>query len=252
MEKTAQWIIETERRLYTMLTFREKNITGAAEIAKKTNRTIQNICDALVELEKEGLAECVGEHKHSWRKYKLTVKGKQILAIVERELHIGMATALSRELEYKFVKDAYRLVVRYPISVTTDARMHDLVERILQEPRTRTVYVIDKKGRFLGYITLLKILAATQANLDINKDGAFSFTNNSNDILKDGIKPLIQKPIMVTLTDKLTSALRKMTENELEDIAVVDEKKRLIGELNGMEILSLARNVYSRNPVTSK
>lgn len=245
LTRITEWVIETDRRLRTILVFRNQVISGAAEIAEKTGRTIQNISDAISELDDAGIVECVGEHKHSWRKYRLTDFGLNVLANVDKELHLGAAKALSKELEYRYVKDAYQLIVRYPLTLYSNAKIHHLVERILDDPRTRTIYVVDRKGKLKGYVTLQHLLAVTQANVDLDKHGSFSFTNYSHHIFKDDIKPLIKPPISVKPSDKLNTALKKMTLHGLEDIAVVSENNRLIGELNGLEILSFARNVYN-------
>ena len=71
-KRAAAWVMGTGRRMITLKAFRELKVISVSEIASRYGRTIQNISNAIEELEKENIVECVGERKHSWRIYKLT------------------------------------------------------------------------------------------------------------------------------------------------------------------------------------
>lgn len=52
---------------------------SAADIAIKSDRSVQNISHAIHELEDKGLLECITPEKQTWKKYLLTPKGKLVL-----------------------------------------------------------------------------------------------------------------------------------------------------------------------------
>jgi CBS domain-containing protein len=240
------WAEETDRRWVTLISSRELNIFGASEIASKTGRSVQNICHAMDELESKRIIESIGKRKHSWKKYRLTDYGKKLLNLLEKELQLDVAKKITEELEYKFVKDAYNLIVVNPVVVYPKSKIFEAIEKILKEPRTRTVYVIDRTKKLYGIISLQHLLDISMKYIDINSKEIYSFSNYNLNILKDDIMEVIEKPFHVKLDDKLSTALRIMRGHNTNELAVIDNKGRLIGELNGMEILTHINNAISR------
>jgi CBS domain-containing protein len=235
--------METGRRMITLKVFRELKVTSVSEIASRTGRTIQNISNAIEELEGEKLVECMGERKRSWRIYKLTDRGAEVLKTIDREFTSNRVRAIAVELEMRLVQDAYRLIVSDPIKVRQKAKIGDVVAQLLDEPRTRTAYLVDGRDKLEGTITLQQLLTLILKDVDLSKHDGLLGPNSGQITFDDPVWSLSNKPITVKPDDSLTSALRKMSKHQLEDIAVVDAKGRLLGELNGMEILTLLKDL---------
>lgn len=244
INKAVEWIVETDRRLITLRAFKELGLTSVSKIALKTGRTTQNISNAVEELEEEKIVECVGEHKHSWRKYKLTERGFKIFDIIEREYPSNKSKAIATDLEMKLVKDAYRLIITTPIKVHPKATIGDVIAQLLKEPRTRTAYLVDANNKLEGTITLQQLLKSILKYVDSNESEEFRVPNGPHTTLNVAVRPIVNKPITVRPDDKLSNALRKMSEHQLEDIAVVDANERLLGELNGIEILTVLMDLH--------
>ena len=82
IKESALWIIDVDRRLITIRAFKKEKILHPSYIAKKNNRSIQNISRAVHELETQGILKPIDE-KVTWRKYILTEKGKKVLNEIE-------------------------------------------------------------------------------------------------------------------------------------------------------------------------
>lgn len=245
IRETAKWVINSDRRLVTLRCFRRGQFLGASEIAQETSRSIQNVATALKELESKKIVSQLEPGRRTWKKYALTSIGKSILDSVERELSAGMFERVADELSFRYVRDAYRLIVTEPIVVTKTMGLYEVVDRVLADPRTRSAYVVDEKRRLVGMIGLTQMLAAIQGSLSLFDKGRTQ-PRNKRVPLPFSVEEYMIKPVTVSEDDRLLNALEKMMKNGLEDLPVVDENGTLIGELNGFEILLLGSEVMRR------
>lgn len=245
IRETAKWVIDSDRRLVTLRCFRRGQFLGASEIAQETSRSIQNVATALKELESRKIVSQLEPGRRTWKKYALTSIGKSVLDSVERELSAGMFERVADELSFRYVRDAYRLVVTEPIVVTKTMGLYEVVDRVLADPRTRSAYVVDEKRRLVGMIGLTQMLAAIQGSLSLFDKGRTQ-PRNKRVPLPFSVEEYMIKPVTVSEDDRLLNALEKMMKNGLEDLPVVDENGALIGELNGFEILLLGSEIMRR------
>ncbi|MEM0343839.1 MAG: CBS domain-containing protein [Thermoplasmata archaeon] len=245
IREAAKWVINSDRRLVTLRCFRRGQFLGASEIAQETSRSIQNVATALKELESKKIVSQLEPGRRTWKKYALTSIGKSVLDSVERELSAGMFERVADELSFRYVRDAYRLIVTEPIVVTKTMGLYEVVDRVLADPRTRSAYVVDERRRLVGMIGLMQMLAAIQGSLSLFDKGRTQ-PRNKRVPLPFSVEEYMIKPVTVSEDDRLLSALEKMMKNGLEDLPVVDENGTLIGELNGFEILLLGSEVMRR------
>jgi CBS domain-containing protein len=242
---TVKWVIMSDRRLVTLRCFKHSQYLGASEIAQETGRSIQNVGTALRELERRKAVTQLEPGRRTWKKYSLTPVGKSILEQVERELSAGMFERMADELSFRYVKDAYRLIVTDPIIVTKGMGLHEVVDKVLADPRTRSAYVVDDKRRIVGMIGLTEMLGAIQGSLSLFEKGKPQ-SRPKKAPLPFSVEEYVVKAITVNEDDRLLTALDKMIKNGLEDMPVVDENNVLVGELNGFEILLLGSEVMRR------
>jgi len=243
----AKWIIRSDRRLVTMRYFKHHKFAGASEIAQDSGRSIQNVSTGLKELESRGLLEQLEPGRRTWKKHTLTASGRATLDIVERELSAGMFERMADELSFRYVRDAFRLVVTDPIIVTRQMNLHDVVDRVLADPRTRSAYVVDDRRRLLGMIGLEQMLTAIESSLSLfDKERPSVIRGGKRGVLPFSVEEYMVNPVTVYQDDKLITALRKMIDNSMEDLPVVDDDGVLLGELNGFEILLLGSEVLRR------
>jgi len=242
----AKWIIRSDRRLVTIRYFKHHKFAGASEIAQDSGRSIQNVSTGLKELESKGALEQLEPGRRTWKKHTLTQTGRSALEIVERELSAGMFERMADELSFRYVRDAFRLVVTDPIIVNPRMILNEVVDRVLADPRTRSAYVVDDNRRLLGMIGLNQMLKAIESSLSLfDKDRPV--VRSKRGVLPFSVEEYMVKPVTVYQDDKLITALRKMIDNSMEDLPVVDDDGVLLGELNGFEILLLGSEVLRRH-----
>jgi CBS domain-containing protein len=241
----ARWIIRSDRRLVTARCFKHNQFLGAADIAQETGRSIQNIGTALKELEAKGVVIQLEPGRRTWKKYALSPLGRSILEMVERELSAGMFEKMVDELSFRYVRDAYRLIVKDPIIVTRSMNLGEVVDKVLRDPRTRSAYVVDGRQKLIGMIGLTQMLAAVQGSLMLF-DKAKAKSGQRKALLPFSVEEYMVKPVAVSEDDRLLDALEKMIKHGLEDVPVVGENDLLIGELNGFEILLMGSEVMRR------
>jgi CBS domain-containing protein len=246
IRETVKWVIMSDRRLVTLRCFGHNQYLGASDIAQETGRSIQNIGTALSELDRQKLVSQLEPGRRTWKKYALTSVGKSALELVERELSAGMFERMADELSFRYVKDAYRLIVSDPIVVSKGMGLHDVVDRVLADPRTRSAYVVDDKNRLVGMIGLTQMLAAIQGSLSLFEKGRQKTATKKRVPLPFSVEEYMVRPVTVTEDDRLLNALERMMKHGLEDLPVVDENDALVGELNGFEILLLGSEVMRR------
>jgi len=245
MKDTVRWIIMSDRRLVTLRCFTHSQYLGASEIARDTGRSIQNVGTALKELEGRKVVSALEPGRKTWKKFGLTSVGKRMLDQVERELSVGMFERMADELSFRFVRDAYRLVVTNPIVVTKGMGLREVVDRVLADPRTRSAYVVDDDRKLIGMIGLTEMLAAIQGSLALFEKGRQQ-PRSKRISLPFSVEEYMVKPVTVTEDDRVLTALERMMKHGLEDLPVIDEHNTLIGELNGFEILLLGSEVMRR------
>lgn len=246
-QELVKWVIQSDRRLVTLRCFKHSQFLGASEISQATGRSVQNASTALSELEGRGIVEQLEPGRRTWKKHRMTKMGKEVLEYVERELSAGMFEMLADEFSFRYVRDAFKLIVTEPILVTRDMGLREVVERVLEDPRTRSAYVVDSKQRVVGMIALRQMLEAIEGSLSLFERLRMPARQKSRrNSVPFSVQDHMFKPVTVTEDDRLIDALGKMIEHGQEDLPVVDEDGVLIGELNGFELLLLGSEVMRR------
>jgi CBS domain-containing protein len=150
----------------------------------------------------------------------------------------------AKEFLHKRVKSAFRLIVGHAKKVKATAKVYEVVDKLLEDVKTRTVYVVDDENKLIGKITLhdlIKVICAKCGVADTElipmlEIVLYGFSKNAVDLMKP--------PITITQEERLVDALRKMEDNDIDDLAVIDEHGKLIGELNGTEILLYSQRLF--------
>jgi len=124
-----------------------------------------------------------------------------------------------------------------PATVRTDATLRKAVEAITMDNETRKVYVLDDEGKLAGTVTLEVLLRHAGYKFGVRSTGMTSFLRMLAEISDDLVSEVMAKPIKVSSDELLVNATKLMIENHLNDLPVVDGENRLVGELNGLDIL---------------
>lgn len=106
-------------------------------------------------------------------------------------------------------------------------------------PMARAVYVVDDDSKLKGIITLGHIIKGIAV-----QQGLATGDNNFKSPYKllqyspfGSAKDIMGPPVYVTKETKLQDALEKMVLRHINELPVVDEKGKVIGDLNAFELL---------------
>jgi len=148
------------------------------------------------------------------------------------------------ELRVEEVSD--KLIVQ-PSIISIDADIKELIDVMLEDPVARKVYVVDPKGKLVGMVTTETLLRLIGYRVGV-RTGTLSFYKFLRDTLKEHVKDVMEAPVFVRPDTMLTDALLKMLEEHINDVPVVDEEGKLIGELNSLELFTQARDLFDEGP----
>jgi CBS domain-containing protein len=148
--------------------------------------------------------------------------------------------------DVKTIDDVDELLVINAPKVRKGARVHEAIQVLIDNPISRSVYVVDESDNLLGTISYRSLIRVGSARFDARKDGIFPFFQYLRDLLMDDVTELMRKSYPITKKDTIKDALKLMEETKQSDLPLTDDEGHLIGELCGMKIMKLGINVIRK------
>ncbi len=151
------------------------------------------------------------------------------------------------ELSKIKVRDIKHLIVQDPTVISQDCSIDDLLVKILEDPRSRHVYVVNKENSLVGSIRLNNIirylfttttLLENSVSFEINSFMAYSSAKKVKDIMNT-------VPSYVYEDMFLSEMIRIMTKEKVNELPIIDNNKKIIGEVNVIEII----DYYLKNKI---
>ncbi len=124
-----------------------------------------------------------------------------------------------------------------PPTAQKSASIGQAIEAMLADSRSNRLYVIDIEGNLVGLVTSRSIMRLVVRRLG-EKQGSGTFRSITQEVLKEGVEQVVQKPVPVKATTSLMMAISLMAENDLEGLPIVDDDYKLVGEIRGIDLLS--------------
>lgn len=137
------------------------------------------------------------------------------------------------------VKDFLDSCGEEPSTVRWGDPISKMIESLVEHPTSRAVYVLDEDGKLLGMISFRDIIRLTNAKLGIRGRDVSGSLQYLREAQKDRVDEMMRQPITVKLSTPLCDALQKMEDVKMNNLPVVDEDGKLVGELSGLKILHL-------------
>ena len=142
-----------------------------------------------------------------------------------------------KELKELKVADIFDLVTGKPAIVNEDSMLKEAVEAITQNLTSHKVYVADSQGKLKGVITIETLLRQVGYKAGVRETGMISFFKFISGVFKENVTEYMEKPVAVTKDHFVLEALQKMVEYHLNDLPIIDDEYKIIGELHSIEIL---------------
>lgn len=144
------------------------------------------------------------------------------------------------------VEDVHEIMIGKPAVVKEDDQLKEAVEALTKNLISRKVYVVDGEGKLKGVITIETLLKQVGYRVGVRETGMISFFKFLSGIFKEKVTEFMEKPVTVTNRDKVLDALRLMVEHHLNDLPVIDDNDRIVGELNSLEILIQTEKIFEK------
>ena len=150
-----------------------------------------------------------------------------------------------KSLSSVMVKDVQHLIVENPSILTTEASISDLLDKIVEDTRSRHVYVVDAENQLVGSVRLnntLEYLFPTITLIDnLERPHISSFLDYSS--AKKVADIMNPNPFFVYKETMLSETIKIMVREQVNELPVIDSKKKIIGEVNVLEIITYYRNI---------
>jgi CBS domain-containing protein len=134
------------------------------------------------------------------------------------------------------IKDIRMLVTPYSGFVDKKASLDDIAKMIIANPNLKSVYVVDKKQKLVGRVSLKNLIKHEFMDLI---PSSFEYFNALEFIGDKTAEEVMTAPFYVKDNATLKDAFIKMYENELEELPVVDSNINLIGNIDIIELLTI-------------
>lgn len=138
------------------------------------------------------------------------------------------------------VGDVYQLITTEAKTIDENAPKQEAIKVMLSgASSTHSVYVINSTGKLRGVITVEDIIDSIAVKIGyIPKDLSIKTARKLFVLSPFGnVSDMMRTPVHVTKESDLQTALKKMADNNLTDLPVIDADGTLIGDLNAFEIL---------------
>jgi len=154
-----------------------------------------------------------------------------------------------KRFEDVIVDDVFDKFVLKPSQVGKGATIALVIDQMLANPLSRKVYVTDAENRYIGTVSTETVLRLMGYRLGVREYGGASFIRFLKDTLKERADDIMVKGRTVTRETKLSAAMKIMMDDHLNDLPVVDNDGRLIGELASLQLLMAGKKVFgSQDP----
>lgn len=140
------------------------------------------------------------------------------------------------KIRQKKVKDIRSLLVQDATVISSDATMGQALKKMLEDQRTRHVYVIDETNVIIGMIRLTDVVEFIMSYLPNLKDDSFEIFLHQ--YMEKNVKTIMEKkPVYLQEETLLEEMLSIMVEHRVDELPVVNESLNVIGEVNFLEFV---------------
>jgi CBS domain-containing protein len=142
------------------------------------------------------------------------------------------------------IEDIYEILTDKPVIVKNDSILKEAIDAITKNSTSRKVYVVDNDEKLIGVITIEALLRHVGYKVGVREAGMISFFKFLSGIFKENVTEIMDKPITINKRHKVLDALQMMVEYHLNDLPIIDDEDRIIGELHSLDILMHTKNIF--------
>lgn len=151
-----------------------------------------------------------------------------------------------RQGSEEFVRDFPSACLSAPGTVRVGDPLSKAIEKLVERPESRAVYVVDEAGKLQGVVSFRCLLRVMKARYGAKQPGLFSLVRYFSDLKPEKVEDLMRPAVPVRADTPLKEALLLLAETQQNDLPIVDLEGRITGELNGREIMNIALRVFRK------
>jgi CBS domain-containing protein len=133
------------------------------------------------------------------------------------------------------VKSVRNLITKAASIVRKEAGPMEIAKAIVEDPKTRSVYVIDSDRKLLGIIPVINF---TEYLFYEYVPDQFLYYKAIKPLEEITAEDIMLPPTYVKESDGLDVAFQKMFGENLKELPVVDDEMHVIGDLNILELVA--------------
>ncbi len=142
------------------------------------------------------------------------------------------------------VKEIRKYITEKPAYVLETDSIHTVIRKFIENPIIRAVYVVDEGNVLQGIITIQEILKRISVDFYsisfIYSESSFTGYNLISTIGETRARDIMNTEIYYIKDEEtIEKAFNILFQNNAGELPVVDDKLRLIGDLNVIELLVL-------------
>jgi CBS domain-containing protein len=144
-----------------------------------------------------------------------------------------------KRLGLEKVRDASRLMALKPAVLLEDAPIEKVLGELVEDPKRRIVCVVDSDRKLVGVISLTELLIYIGVHAG---EAVKSFAHLTpyeaglRYMMGNQAKHVMRAAISVKSDDNLLDALNLMERSGLEELPIVDDQGKVVGEIHALEI----------------
>jgi len=123
-----------------------------------------------------------------------------------------------------------------PAVVSANIALREVAKKMIEDFRTREVYVVDEKGHFLGVITLRRLARCIFSSEIPDRLSPTSLLELVSAQTAEDLA--LRKPAYVFEDDSFERLMEVMFRYDINEIPVVNSERVIVGNINMLEILS--------------
>jgi len=136
------------------------------------------------------------------------------------------------------VADVQHLLVEEPTTIGTGQGIDELLGKIIADPRTRHVYVVDEAGVLIGTVRMNRVVQYLFPFAAMVEQGSeLSIGNMANFNVKLVEDIMDERPKFVKSSTTLVDMATILMREKINELPVVDEDMQVIGQINIYEVI---------------
>ncbi|MDD5070665.1 MAG: CBS domain-containing protein [Candidatus Omnitrophica bacterium] len=148
------------------------------------------------------------------------------------------------KIKQKKVTDIWELIVKEPTTISADATVSDLFSKMVEDHKTRHVYVTDKNKQIVGSVRLNDLIEFMLCYLSGSNDDSFN-TFIAKYSKKKVSQIMLKQFVCLKMETGIQDMISTMLVNRVSELPVVDENRKIVGEANLLEFIKFLADSQS-------